>query len=616
MTSVETPKFNIHYFKTKTIALEPLEKAYTNDESGYNPYNVTKIQNYNPVYGLFFSLNENNYNNISLNHKFHIIDMMNVYNQETREPVDKHVFIKYSPLVDPIRYMIGKYKTNGESLRILPIWREEPKKIVEGDKLEHGCESLEQKCSDTHPKLINTNNASYTDNFFSFLASKLLHTHNFLNGIDYYGSFLGIQEKFKMNIIDDFEYLTTSDYFKDNMNKMFSISKMDDDEFLNFGSRSNKQKLVISNNSKHNITIENLGDDLNSGLNIESVENNDELIYEKNLVKTDSKSTNNSNSTSSNSETNYSTENDDDDDEEDNGGDGEDEGEGEGGGDAEKGTESEDEDADDWDTVSSSNCSFNKEETKFAYINDFPVQLICLEKCDGTLDELFDKDKMTSEEAASALFQIIMILITYQKAFHFTHNDLHTNNVMFVNTEIEFLYYKHKNIIYKVPTYGKIYKLIDFGRSIYRFQGKLLCSDSFANGGDAHTQYNCEPYMNEDKPRLDPNYSFDLCRLATSIYDFIIDNDDCPDEFDELQKTIYRWCLDDNGKNVLYKRNGEERYHNFKLYKMIARTVHNSTPHEQLEFPYFKQFTLSQKKTKKMGDIENIIDIDKIPCYV
>ena len=36
--------------------------------------------------------------------------------------------------------------------------------------------------------------------------------------------------------------------------------------------------------------------------------------------------------------------------------------------------------------------------------------------------------------------------------------------------------------------------------------------------------------------------------------------------------------FDDNGKNILYKKNGEERYPNFKLYKMIARIVHNHTP--------------------------------------
>ena len=83
---------------------------------------------------------------------------------------------------------------------------------------------------------------------------------------------------------------------------------------------------------------------------------------------------------------------------------------------------------------------------------------------------------------------------------------------------------------------------------------------------------------------------------------------------DELQKTVYRWCLDDNHKNVLYKNNGEERYPNFKLYKMIARTVHNHTPQEQLKYPFFNQYlckNFGEEDLKK----EPIMNIDKIPSY-
>ena len=36
-----------------------------------------------------------------------------------------------------------------------------------------------------------------------------------------------------------------------------------------------------------------------------------------------------------------------------------------------------------------------------------------------------------------------------------------------------------------------LFKIIDFGRSIYTFKGKLICSDSFHSKGDAATQYNC-----------------------------------------------------------------------------------------------------------------------------
>jgi hypothetical protein len=222
------------------------------------------------------------------------------------------------------------------------------------------------------------------------------------------------------------------------------------------------------------------------------------------------------------------------------------------------------------------------------------------------LDELFINDIINLETGASYLFQIIMILLIYQKAFDFTHNDLHTNNVMYIKTDIEFLYYKYKGKTYKVPTYGKIMKIIDFGRGIYKFKGNTFISDSFAPDGDAATQYNIEPFFNTKRPRLEPNNSFDLCRLGSSIFDFVMDIDTDVEEMDELQKTIYRWCLDDNGKNVLYKRNGEERYPSFKLYKMIARTVHNHTPELQLHEPFFNQFQSIDFQEDQCMDIDQI----------
>lgn len=72
-----------------------------------------------------------------------------------------------------------------------------------------------------------------------------------------------------------------------------------------------------------------------------------------------------------------------------------------------------------------------------------------------------------------------------------------------------------------------------------------------------------------------------------------------------------KWVKDDNGKNVLYKKNGDERYPNFKLYKMIARTVHDKTPESQLSDPLFSSFLW---KTKKVTTTD-VIDIDALPTY-
>jgi hypothetical protein len=252
-----------------------------------------------------------------------------------------------------------------------------------------------------------------------------------------------------------------------------------------------------------------------------------------------------------------------------------------------------------------------EEERINATIPKFPVQVIGMEYCESTFDDLILNNDLEDAEWFSAFMQIIMILITYQKAFSFTHNDLHSNNVMYNQTDKKYIYYCYKKQYYKVPTFGRIFKIIDFGRSIYKFDGKLFCSDSFQNGNDAATQYNTEPYFNEKKSRLEPNFSFDLCRLACSIFDYVVEDiseikniNKC----DPVTRLIVEWCLDDKGINMLYKNNGLDRYPDFKLYKMIARCVHNHTPQAQLERPEFKAFAIFK------GDIPNeIIDIDKIP---
>jgi len=286
-------------------------------------------------------------------------------------------------------------------------------------------------------------------------------------------------------------------------------------------------------------------------------------------------------------------------------------------------TESEDEENDDEDEDDEESDEEEEEEEPInAYIYNFPVQMICIEKCENTLDYLLEKDELNLQEQSSALTQIIFSLLVYQNVFKFTHNDLHTNNIVYSKTNVTHLEYIYKNKKYLVPTYGKIYKIIDFGRSIYTYRNKIHCSDSFAKGGDAYSQYNSEPYFDENRPRIEPNMSFDLCRLACSLYDFFFDEEVytalCTniDDVNVVQSAVLRWCTDDRGKNILYKTSsGEERYPNFKLYKMIARHVHNCTPEDELMKDLVKQYLVTKKGKKKKTQQIQTINIDNIPCY-
>ena len=567
-------KFSIGYYKTNSIDLSSLEQNYIQShsdiENNYNPFQLDKLQKYNPIYDTLFTLSCKNYNTIQLNHSKHflnthlVVDMSNIeHNQD--------VFFKYSPLLDPLHYMVGKYENDKEYIHNLPY----PTCI-----LKDSSDNVLSKVSSNH-------NCSYVDSFFCYLSSMTLQTHNVLNCLDFYGSFIGIQNSYKYDVSDDLDYLSSSTFFNDNMNTLFTLENIDVDQYHDDESRKKRPKLCISK-TNHNITAVSLTECLVDVSDIAIDTLDDCIMYDSTIDNnTDNQSSDDDNQSSDDdSSIAYTT-------------------------DTDTNENNESESETEYDDSDNSDSTSNREEEQNAYIRNYPVQMICLEKCDGTLDDLFISGNATVDNTASALFQIVMTLIIYQKLFSFTHNDLHTNNIMYIETDIPFLFYKYENIVYKVPTYGRIYKIIDFGRSIYRFNGTTYCSDSFGQGGDADTQYNCEPFFNNKKPRLEPNMSFDLCRLGCSIYDFIIPEHLDYNDYDELQKTIHRWCLDDNDKNVLYKKNGEERYPDFKLYKMIARTVHKHTPQEQLQFSFFNQFISKNEHTD-----EHLIDINRLPKYV
>ena len=466
--------------------------------------------------------------------------------------------------------------------------------------------------SSVYPKLLDHNNSSYVDGFFYYLSNRLLE-QDFIHGIEYYGSFLGIKNNFSFNIIDDIEYLVTSDFF--NKNKGVLFHTQDYSEILQDDNESVRKRqcpIVISEDAVL-LDIEDLLETTDSNNDVSNTEMMDNELEEVSAIDVDA----NNNQTSLKSESSCSsrtshTNSDDsileysDDEEEPE----------EVASDVEEHAEADDigdGELSEYEDVSSSDSAYSfeeEDETLNATIPKFPVQMIAIEHCNNTFDHLIRTNKLTNDEWFSALMQIVMILLTYQKLYSMTHNDLHTNNVMFIQTEKKYLYYCFNKTYYKVPTFGRIFKIIDFGRAIYKFNGTLFCSDSFQVGGDASTQYNTEPFMNNRKPRLDPNHSFDLCRLACSIFDYVIRDmrevkEKC--ETNPLAKIIVEWCLDDNGINVLYKNSGAERYPEFKLYKMIARHVHNHTPQAQLSRKEFSKFAV-QKHNIKKGERVMVLD--------
>ena len=558
--------FTLFYKKNNNCKLfEHLE------ENGFQ-----NVQNYFPLLSNFFKLEDNNYNKINLNQKYSINLIQATENNNNftlscqDENSNDHIyksFFKFSPLIDPVKFMVGKYeKINKSIIETLPKLKD------------NGCLD----------KVMDKNNSAYVDGFFSYLTSQLLHHHSFSNGLDFYGTFTAVQNKYVCDIFEDLEYLHDAKFFHRNKDILFEVDHIDTERLLESDTRKYRKKIQIDK-SKVDLQTDTLNNEMFEGvfelthdnINKHNNELDDEVWKSESSEVKSEKSHKKTNSTCSSRSSNTDG-------------------------------EEEEELGDSEDESDFSEYSSEEEEVIHAYINDFPVQIICLEKMENTLDYLMEtKGKhLNNKEWKSCLFQIIMMLITYQKVFDFTHNDLHTNNIMWNKTDKKFINYKYNNVYYKVPTFGKLYKIIDFGRAIYKFQDKIICSDSYHPKGDAATQYNTEPYFDAKKPRLEPNKSFDLCRLGCSLFDYFMDDEEDEDHIENpVAKVINEWITDDKNRNILYKNNGEERYPDFKLYKMIARTVHNHTPQKEIDHIFFSNYRTNKKKMKK----QKVMNIDEYP---
>lgn len=274
-------------------------------------------------------------------------------------------------------------------------------------------------------------------------------------------------------------------------------------------------------------------------------------------------------------------------------------------------SESEEEEEDDTDSASleyifgieschsegQENGAEEEDEEPFAHavFHDVQVQTTLLEKCVGTMHELF-RDNPSTEKRVAWLYQVIFALAYAQRTFGFVHNDLHVNNVMYVPTIKEAFYYNHAGILYRVPTHGYLLKIIDFERSTFsvRLPGmrepRFYMSNQFELDEEAGGQYNTEPFYMNKYPEIKPNPSFDLVRLAYSLFWDCFPEGPFHSEYkdDALFELLIRWLSLPDGKSVLFRdptnKDAHDRYHGFHIYKAIARFCKDTAvPRKQIE---------------------------------
>ena len=561
--------------------------------------NLEDFQKYVPIYNRFANITSENMGTFSPPTTKKLVSVESkyensfnkfsakLYDVKSKETTTEDVFFKFSPLMNPIKYSTGKYVDVIDKILVLP--------------------GLDNHDS-VHENILDMNNSAYVDGYFTYITSGL-HDMGFVHGVKFYGTHLAIQNNYKINVSDDFEFMTSSEYFTKNVGKDFDVVNYGNETLSGKSSTSKfKNRLDISDivDISDNIVV-NASEiktvflsDAKSGVNgpvhrmtndldkmetvdIKVVDLSEPVNIETDMDGSDTDSDCDDSSCSSNT--------------------------------TQSGEESDGSDGSDGSDEEEYSDEEEDSDSIFLHINRFPVMLICMENCDNTYDNYISQTKLSQDEWSSSLMQIIMTMLTYQELYGLTHNDLHTNNIMYVKTEETYLYYVYGGKSYRVPTYGKIFKIIDFGRAIYTRNNMTFCSNSYSKGEDAYSQYNMEPYMNPKKPEVLPNMSFDLARLGCSIFDFLVDDIDSLGELiinDPVVELIADWCNDDSGRNILYKTSGEERYPEFKLYKMIARTVHRHTPLAQLTRPMFSQYLVECEEMDGLGSGCIVMNIDKM----
>ena len=223
----------------------------------------------------------------------------------------------------------------------------------------------------------------------------------------------------------------------------------------------------------------------------------------------------------------------------------------------------------------------------FIKCEKMPVSLSLMEKLDSTLDDLLDEDyNMSETEWFSMFFQVSFGLAVAQKYFNFVHNDLHSSNIMFKKTNAKYLYFQIGNTHYRIPTFGKITKIIDFARGTFKLGDRWIFSDQFKDDGDACGQYDYPVDGSLKNCENKPNPSFDLVRLGTTVIQHL-------DNLDKVRTFVEEITQDEYGNSLCYDEDA------FQLYIDIAHNCHNAVPLEVMAKPIFNKFKIQKNKISK-----------------
>ena len=601
--------------------------------------NISEIQTYFPILALFFEFYNESNTSFVLNSKF-LVDSLKeniqvkktdsyiknffkaeILDQSNNEVFEKDLFIKILPLLNISQSMMNDYNL----------------------KNTHGLPNI-FSCQ-ASKKINNHNNSAYIDSFFSYLASKLVENGKCPTFPLFFGTFTGITNEFMYDITEEYNSIKKTSWFKKNLNNKFKMINIDLEDNKSI---SSEKDINIDSIELDNLELDNLElDDLELVSTTNLIDSTEQLSEEPSGEEEEARGGEEEEARGDEEEEEPSGDEEEEEpsgEEEEEEPSGEEEEEARGGEEEEEpsGEEEEEPSGEEEEEVTehsaeeesvenkseilnlenirdelNNNEIFNKIMPKLDFLknseldnisvssdnislssgdmfdinyccfNDYPVQLNCIEMLEKTLDNYIEEtsNNIPEIEWISILFQVCFGLAVAQKNFDFVHNDLHSSNIMFKSTELEYLYFNFKGTYFKIPTFGKISKIIDFGRATFNYKNKLFFSDVFKKNGEAEGQYSY-PYLNSLKIcRIKPNKSFDLCRLATTIIDHF-------EEDSDLYKLMKLWASDKYGNFLM------ELEDDFNLYRIIAKNVKSAIPKNQINKLIFKQFIVDKEDIK------------------
>ena len=252
-------------------------------------------------------------------------------------------------------------------------------------------------------------------------------------------------------------------------------------------------------------------------------------------------------------------------------------------------------------------CHHDIDKYKVQYHN-FPVCLMATEVMDYDLGDFIEEELANYENSVddqtilfedniiSILFQTIAALAVVHNFWDLYHNDLHLGNIMFKKTNQKYLYYYYKNNYYKVPTFGKIVKIIDWNRATMNYNGVKLNNLEYTGVGDCRDMYRFESSINNQKNKINPNPNFDLALLAYEL----LNNAKIINKKSKLYKMLIDWTNMSNGDNIYSHFATENGYDaDFQLYINIAKYCNNSMPIKQVTKPVFNQYKINKSEIPK-----------------